>query len=805
MKVFSAYYKNIYRILLIFVFVSYSFSQSRVGGWDSYTSSLNVNDIIQDGNYIYCATSGGLLSFNIETKGFNKFGIKDGFRGEDLNCTEEDEFGNFWLGLNAPYGEINIWNPESGQICCIFNEDDWTDKLTAFYDFAFYNGEAFAACQRNVEYGILHFVKKGSEYEYKDFYFNYPIDIFKINSLDIIGDTLWLSASSGLLYAKISETVNLKDKSNWNVVPFGSQDYVSNVIEYKGSILANFGSDFYKIEAGNPALFSNELNKDINSFSKDTDDNLITSTNRGVYFFTETGSWKKVCSDNVSTTISDSSGSLWCGTLGSCLLHLSSENNSTDFSETRYIPNTILDNGYTALHVDEDGILVAGSPNGISILTENGWHNIYRTIDYISVDDYINDNWSGFIADTIAFSPSGRMYSIVKRSDGTYFASLHGSYQRYLRPGALLRFDSDNIEAYIVYDTTDGRLSASEGVGTGTAEYIVIGYMVFDGNENLWICNRYAQNDNVIAILSSNDEWYHFSIGDSYNRLNHLLTSIAFDSENRVWFSSEAWSGNPYSNGGIIVLDYNNTLEDKSDDKWIRISNSDGLSSNSVFSIAFDQDGELWILTSGGVQRAVVSPDFPNRIFSYIEPPVLASIPFSADCNIKVDKMNNKWISTVSSGVKVYTYDGIWLNDVEGFTIENSAVLSDRILDIAFYPPEGIVYISTAKGISVYKSPYAIYGNEYKHLKIFPMPFKIPSSQPLVIDGLLQNSEVKITTIEGTFIRHLYPRSGAVIGQQAFWDGKSHNGDYVSSGVYLCFAYTLEGKEIVEKIVVVRK
>jgi flagellar hook assembly protein FlgD len=85
------------------------------------------------------------------------------------------------------------------------------------------------------------------------------------------------------------------------------------------------------------------------------------------------------------------------------------------------------------------------------------------------------------------------------------------------------------------------------------------------------------------------------------------------------------------------------------------------------------------------------------------------------------------------------------------------------------------------------------------------MPFKIPSSQPLVIDGLLQNSEVKITTIEGTFIRHLYPRSGAVIGQQAFWDGKSHNGDYVSSGVYLCFAYTLEGKEIVEKIVVVRK
>lgn len=799
------YYKNIYCVLAVLVSISYSFSQSRVGEWSSYTSSLSVNDIIRSGNYIYSATTGGLLRFNIETKEFKKFGVKDGFGGEDLNCIEKDEFEKFWIGLNAPYGEIVVWDPKSEQICYVFNEDVWTDKLTAFYDFAFYNGEAFAACQRNVEYGILHFVKKENEYEYKDFYFSYPIDIFEINSLDIIGDTLFLSASSGLLYAKISETVNLKEKSNWEVVPFGSQDYVSNVIKYKGSILANFGSDFYKIEEGNPVLFNNKLGKNINSFSKDTNDSLIASTAGGIYLSSENGSWLKVCSDNVSKTISDSAGSLWCGTLGSCLLHLRSEGGSTNFSRAVHIPNTILDNGYTALHVDEGGVLAAGSPNGISILTENGWHNIYRTIDYIRAYDHTNDNWSSFIADTIAFSPSGRMYSIVKRSDGTYFASLYGSYQRYLRPGGLLRFNLEKIGEYVVYDTTYGRLSASEGVGAGTAEYINIGYMAFDKDENLWICNRYAQNGNVVAVLSNNDEWYHFSIEDSDNKLNHLLTSIDFDSENRVWFSSEAWGGNPHSNGGIIVLDYNNTLEDKSDDKWVRISNGDGLSNNSVFSVAFDQDDELWILTSEGVQRAVVSPDFPNRIFSYIESPVLTSIPFSSDCNIKVDKMNNKWISTVNSGVKVYTYNGIWLNNVEGFTTENSAILSDRILDIAFYPPEGIVYISTAKGISVYKSPYAVYGNEYKHLKIFPMPFKIPSSKPLVIDGLLQDSEVKIVTIDGTFIRHLYPRNGTVIGQQAFWDGKSHSGDYVSSGVYLCFAYTLEGKEIVEKIVVVRK
>jgi len=182
----------------------------------------------------------------------------------------------------------------------------------------------------------------------------------------------------------------------------------------------------------------------------------------------------------------------------------------------------------------------------------------------------------------------------------------------------------------------------------------------------------------------------------------------------------------------------------------------------------------------------------------------LTNIAFAKECRIKVDGLNNKWITTVNSGVKLYTYNGIWLNDKEGFTSKNSGLLSDNILDIAFDPPRGLVYISTDKGISVYKSPYAYYGNQYQKPNTFPSPFRIPADQPLTIDGLLQDSEVKIMLLDGTFIRHLDPKDGEVVGQQAYWDGRNEKGKLVSSGVYIFVAYTPEGDTVTGKIAVVR-
>lgn len=796
LKIINCHYKPLaYFCVLVTLWLipSLLFCQNVVGEWDGYTSSLCIRDIEINGKFLYGASSGGLVEFDMNSKKFQIFGMRDGLTRLDIECIGVDKFGDIWLGMSSPDGEINIWDPKLNYVKQVYDEN-----LTSISSFTFYKNQAFAAYQKNVDWGILHFKVDENQYEYKDFYPNFPSEFSSINSLNVIDDTLWLATSSSLLYTELTDTINLKESENWHIVSFNRQDYVSNVIVFNGSITTNCGSDIYKIENGQPILLNNVLNRKINLISVSYDGNLIASTTRGVFLLQENGSWLSIGGGNISETISDIEGNLWSGTANKGVWFYDGE------MGIFYTPNTILGNVNTAIFVDDEGSLVTGTNRGISFRTDKGWYNIVKMNYDEHIHDHSEDDWQFFVADTLAYQVSSRIYSLIRRNDGNYFASLYGSYIDQGLKGGLLRFNLDDLENYIVYDTTDGVIAGSEGKG-GFSYYLCSAYMALDNNDNLWVVNQYAQNDSVVAVLSSDDQWYHFSIDESDKFLNYHITSIDFDRKGRVWFASEVHGGDSPSNGGIIVLNYNGTLGDKSDDEWYLINTSYGLGDNSVFSIVFDQEEELWIMNAAGIQKATASQNFPNPVFSQIEQPVLTSVSFAKECRIKVDGMNNKWIGTVGSGVKVYTYNGIWLNDVEGFTTNNSGLLSNTILDIAFYPPEGIVYLSTTKGISVYKSHYAVYGDEYKELKIYPMPFEIPSFEPLVIDGLLQGSEVKITTIDGTFIRHLTPRDGTVVGQQAFWDGKSYHGSYVSSGVYICLVYTREGDTTVGKIAVVRK
>ena len=60
----------------------------------------------------------------------------------------------------------------------------------------------------------------------------------------------------------------------------------------------------------------------------------------------------------------------------------------------------------------------------------------------------------------------------------------------------------------------------------------------------------------------------------------------------------------------------------------------------------------------------------------------------------------------------------------------------------------------------------------------------------LCIKNLVENSLVKITTVDGSFVTHFYSEGG-----QAVWDCTNINGDKVSPGVYLIFVSDRTGKE----------
>ncbi len=328
--------------------------------------------------------------------------------------------------------------------------------------------------------------------------------------------------------------------------------------------------------------------------------------------------------------------------------------------------------------------------------------------------------------------------------------------------------------------------------------------MARDAEGNVWIANPFCELwQNVLAVYTAEGSWTHFSTSDSHNRLNLAPTEIAFDSEGRVWIGSEVnshWN----SPGGIAVLDYGGTLQEKSDDQWRLISaRLEANHSNTVWSLIFDKNQVLWTVSPDGVMGYYVESDLTLSPIDY--GPFLSDVPFIEGAKIRVDTENNKWITAPQHGLWVLLDNTTFWPSVDGFNTGNSSLTTDEILDIYLDNDEGVAYLATTKGISALKIPFRKELDDYSGMVIFPSPYHIPSEKALIIDGLRQGSSVKIFTVTGRLVRELSATNDSVQGYQAAWNGRNSAGEWVGSGVYLIAAYLRDGRSGVGKVAVIRR
>lgn len=363
-----------------------------------------------------------------------------------------------------------------------------------------------------------------------------------------------------------------------------------------------------------------------------------------------------------------------------------------------------------------------------------------------------------------------------------------GSYS--LLPLTIMNIDGQITDTL----TPDNSILDWVSIGNGSSEVTDLKY---DDSGNLWILNGYT--DKPLKVLTKDGEWFQYDIAAGGK--NKHSQKLVIDYNGNKWMSIK--------DAGLFGFKDNGTISTLGDDKTIRLimgENSGGLPSNQVNAIAVDFDNEIWIGTDAGFAILYnsdaafgASPgDFnAQRIKIEFEGNVEYVLGTTDIRAIAVDGANRKWFGTANAGIILLSADGLEI--IEQFTMENSPLISNTIVDLELDQSTGELFIVTDKGLVSYRTDATYEDPEYENVVVFPNPVRPDFDGPITIQGIRYNSDVRITDIAGNLVYATTSNGGT-----ATWNGKTLNGDPVGTGVYLIWTAANEGKgKKVGKVLVV--
>ncbi|HXS35919.1 MAG TPA: two-component regulator propeller domain-containing protein [Flavipsychrobacter sp.] len=318
--------------------------------------------------------------------------------------------------------------------------------------------------------------------------------------------------------------------------------------------------------------------------------------------------------------------------------------------------------------------------------------------------------------------------------------------------------------------------------------------MAIDNQDNLWISLLGATHE--LVVKTSDNNWYNFSVGTT-GAFNFAGGQIIIDDNGQKWWAVTG-------GGGVIVYNDNGTISDPSDDTHKQLIQGVGLGnlpSSTVFSLAKDQDGNIWIGTNNGI--AIVNcpgqitqsncscngQSFCDAQIPIVQYDQFAGYLFSGENvrTIAVDGANRKWVGT-DNGVWLLSPDASKI--IYRFTQDNSPLPSNLIQKIAVDPITGDVYIGTQQGLVSYHSTATEGTTSNQNVLVYPDPIPSGYNGTIAIKGLAANSDVRITDISGQLVYRT-----TALGGQAVWNGYDYTGHRPESGVYLIFATNSDGSQ----------
>ncbi len=761
-------------ILVIFLcFICSRVYSQNTNGWNIYTSLRETKSISLGNNLVWAATSGGLFNFDPNnTSNLKKYTSLDGLRSNELTAVQYGSNGVVWTG--AFDGSISVLNTADNswrQITDINTSTEPSKRINAFYE---YNNLMFFA----TEFCIVKFNVPQFQFVDQPYtrYGNLPTSS-PVYDISVINDTLWAATKNGIAYANINN--NLPIASNWSNFVTGNSVLKNNKI----NCITYFDSKVFMGTDSGMVYFQNGT---LNTFAPLVNGNpfqdpvyRMTVTGGIMYFsaFSLDGGNRynfriyKVSSSNINNAELVESGtdvnSLKVTAAGDLIIGTVNNgvnvyrNNTNNF----VFPNGPFSNLQSSLTVDKGSNLwsVSGSLGDWTPIS-----GIYK---------YDNNNWRNY---TYGSDPvlGGTCCGWVN-----VYPDIHGNVWVAGWGNGLLKINGNDLTRY--------NESNSVLVNLGQ-DFVLVYGMDEDNSGNLWVLNNFVTNS---IVNFTQQVSYPAPVGNTAN----FFTTLAIDNFNTKWMTLHPIEGN------VRGLMYFN--ESTSPTGALIGYSQLGTDVGQVNQVITDKNGEVWVATNNGVivipnpEQVINNPGTVPTLFKMriIENGI--STPLTANVlSIAVDALNNKWLGTISDGVIYVSPDGSTL--LKRFNTANSYLLDNKIISIATDNETGKVFFGSEKGLVSYNTIAVNPLAECDQIKVGPNPFVIPGSSQLRIDGLVEESTVKILSISGILVAEFETPGGRI----ANWDGRDQNGNYVSSGIYIIAGYNKDGSKVCKgKVAIVRQ
>ena len=763
--------KKTYTLLLIsFFFAACAFAQNEVsiGHWRTHLPYQKVIAVEPVGNLIYAATEYELFTYDKEDNSIRILNKINGLSDVGIStmgyCESQRKL--FVAYTNA---NVDLIDHEGN----ISNMSDIKDKNIVgnkSINHVFFDGDlAYVACG----FGIVVFDLKREEVK-DTYYIGNQGDMVNVTDVAIYNGRIYASTDDGVYYAS-QDAQNLANYAAWHfdISLIHPHLAYTEMEVFGGKLFLNYDGGYDKdtlfLFDGNAWDYFEKSNTSQKHELRTCDDKLLITNYYSVKVYNNSLNeilkiYQPGSSIEPQSAAIDSNHDYWIGDAKRGLIRTDNGSNAMDVK-----PNGTASKNVFELQACGDQVWIATGGHATN------WGKRYMKEGVARFED---GQWTIFNNQTMSeLSPfSDFVCTLTDPSDPS--VTYVGTWGK-----GLLKFKGNELVEVYNADNTDGALD----YWISDPSLINISGLGFDSHHNLWVANTGANR--LLAVMKPDGTWRSFSLGGSTS--GNDIGVMVIDSHDMKWIVKRS--------GEIIVFNDGGTIDDELDDQvaYLNKSNSNGGLLGSANCLAVNKDGEVWVGTSDGPcyfadSRKIFTEE--NYTASVKEVPRNDGtdqwdplFKGSSVLSMAVDGANQIWFG-LESGVSLMSFANR-PKQVHYFTTDNSPLFENSVTTMAI-AADGEVFFGTASGVISYKGESAEPEPEVSDVIAYPNPVREDFNGYVGIKGLVANSLVRITTVDGSFVTQILSEGG-----QAVWDLNNINGQRVTAGVYLIFTSDKFGNE----------